>query len=84
MSLLKKSWFWGVIGVLSMVSAYLIRNISIAGYMALYILAPLAIGIAIRMYLDRVQYTDVWEDEDWKAHHDALKSEPLIPLVLWN
>ena len=84
MSLLKKSRFWGTIGVLSMVFAYLIRSISIAGYMAMYILAPLAIGIAIRMYLDRVRYTDVWEDEDWKAHHDALKSETPISLILWN
>ena len=84
MSLLKSPWFWSVVGVLSVISASMIRTVSIAGYMALYILAPLAIGEAIRMYLDKVRYTEVWEDEEWKESHAVLKSEMCIPVVLWS
>lgn len=84
MSLLKNYRFWSIVGVLAAISAYMIRPVSVNGCMALYILAPLAIGLAIHFYLDKVQYADEWTDANWQSYGDTSKCESRIPIVLWN
>lgn len=84
MSLLKNSRFWSIVGILSVISAHMIHTVSVIGCMALYVLAPLAIGLAVRFYLDAVQYADEWTDPKHPSNDNLPSCSSRIPIVLWN
>ena len=82
MSLLKNHWFWVSAGIIAVVVAYLTRSVSTVGFMACYILVPAAIGIAVRIYLDKIQSFNEWTDADWRPYEEGPKVETKFPFAL--
>ena len=68
MSLLKNPWFWVIAGIVAAASAYMIRSVSVVGFVICYILTPTAFALAIRTYLDRCDFADEWMDAAWRPN----------------
>lgn len=75
MSLLKNHRFWVSAGIIAVIAAYLARSVSPAGFMACYILVPAAIGIAVRIYLDKIQSCGEWTDADWRPYQEGPETK---------
>ena len=83
MSLFKNPRFWFVAGIVTAVSAYILRSTSIIWLTIFYIMSSSAFGLSVRTYLDKCEFSDAYMDSEWQPTNES-KFVTRAPIILWN